>query len=116
MTSDTDHTLPGKAGLYFSCAALNDAGWQQEHEARARLERWCAYCGQTACYGYGVTLKDDGVWTCADASCRSSAEDEIARRLCPPPPGEPLIPPPSTKGGCPAQPVTETPDLFGAAA
>jgi hypothetical protein len=103
MTSETDHTLPGPAGLFFSCEALNEAGWQQEHEARARLERWCQFCGQSACYGYGETISSEGILTCSDASCRSSAEAEIARRNCPSPLAKP--------SDIPAEP-----DLFGEAA
>lgn len=80
---EADHTLPGKAGLYFRTDELSPIGLHQEHQARSRLERWCSFCGQSACYGFGVSLKDDGVWSCADASCRSAAEAEIARRECP---------------------------------
>jgi hypothetical protein len=103
MNSETDHTLPGPAGLFFSCEALNEAGWQQETAARTRLEHWCSQCGQTACYGYGVSMRDDGLWSCADASCRSAAEAEIARRNCPSPLAKP--------SDIPAEP-----DLFGEAA
>jgi hypothetical protein len=103
MTSETDHTLPGKAGLFFDCSQLTDAGWQQERAARQSLERWCSYCGQTACYGYGVSLSEEGTWSCSDASCRSSAEAEIARRNCPSPLAKPSD-------------ETATLDLFGEAA
>lgn len=101
--SDADPTQPGKAGLFFDCSRLTASGWHQEHQARSRLERWCAFCGQSACYGFGVSLKDDGVWSCADASCQAAAEAEIARRDCPPPPDKPSD-------------DTAEPDLFGAAA
>jgi hypothetical protein len=87
--SDVVQTVAGKAGLFRDCSRLTDAGWQQEHAARQFLERWCHSCGLSACYGYGVTLKDDGVWSCADADCRASAEAEIARRDCPSPPAKP---------------------------
>lgn len=89
MSAETDHTQPGKAGLYYRTEALTDGGWQQENAARASLERWCHSCGQSAGYGFGVTLKDDGLWSCADADCRASAEAEIARRDCPAPPAKP---------------------------
>jgi hypothetical protein len=105
MAMETDHTLPGKAGLFFSCEALNEAGWQQEHKARQSLERWCHSCGLSACYGFSVTFKDDGVCACSDASCRSSAEVEIAQRLCPSP-----LAKPSDETAAP------TLDLFGKAA
>ena len=100
---DADHTLPDPAGLFFSCENLNAPGWHQEHTARTRLERWCSQCGQSACYGFGVSLKDDGLWTCSEPSCIAFAEAEIARRNCP----SPL-----------AKPSDETaePDLFGRAA
>lgn len=89
MSAETDHTLPGLAGLWFGTTDLTDAGWQQEHAARTTLERWCHSCGLSACYGFGVTLKDDGLWSCSDAECRASAEAEIARRGCPSPPAKP---------------------------
>ncbi len=103
MSAETDHSYPGKAGLFFDCSRLSASGWHQEHQARSRLERWCASCGQRACYGFGVTLKDDGVWSCGDASCQASAEAEIAHRDCPSPPAKPSD-------------DTAIPDLFGAAA
>jgi hypothetical protein len=71
--SDLLDTLPGPAGLFRSVANLSSVGWQQEREARARLERWCVGCGQTASFGYGVTLTSDGAWSCADADCRALA-------------------------------------------
>lgn len=103
MAMEADHSYPGKAGLFFDCSRLTDAGWHQEHQARSRLERWCAFCGQSACYGFDVSLKDDGVWSCADAFCQSAAEAEIARRDCPSPPAKPSD-------------DTATLDLFGRAA
>jgi hypothetical protein len=121
--SDVLDILPGPAGLFRFTDNLSTAGWQQDREARARLERWCASCGQSACYGFGVSLKDDGTWTCADASCVASAEAEIAQRCggasacdvtasgaaVPQMPSAPL-----------AKPIDETAapvlDLFGAAA
>jgi len=87
--ADADHSYPGKAGLFFDCSRLTDAGWQQEQAARTTLERWCHSCGLSACYGFGVTLKDDGLWSCSDIDCRASAEAEIARRECPAPPAKP---------------------------
>jgi hypothetical protein len=72
--TDLLDTLPGPAGLFRFTDNLSSAGWQQEREARARLERWCASCGQSACYGYGVTLASDGCWSCADPECRAAAE------------------------------------------
>ena len=89
MSTETDHTQPGQAGLYFRTDDLTDGGWQQEHAARQSLEHWCHSCGLCACYGFGVTLKDEGVWACSDADCRASAEAEIARRDCPAPPAKP---------------------------
>lgn len=80
MTSETDITQPGKAGLYFCTDRLTDAGWQQEREARAKLEKWCAFCGQIARFGYGGSLHEVGVWACGDADCRQSAEAEVDRR------------------------------------
>lgn len=103
MSDETDHTLPGFAGLYFQTDALTDAGWQQEHTARQSLERWCSQCGQSACYGFGVSLSEEGTWSCFDASCRASAEVESARRLCPSPLAKPSD-------------ETDTRDLFGGAA
>ncbi|MGX9980679.1 hypothetical protein [Methylobacterium fujisawaense] len=103
MSTESDHTLPGKAGLYFRTEALTASGWHQEHQARSRLERWCFDCGQSACYGFGVSLTDDGVWSCGDASCQAAAEAEIARRGCPSPLAKPSDEP-------------ATLDLFGAAA
>ena len=89
MSEDLDTTLPGKAGLFFDCSQLTDAGWQQEQSARQSLERWCSYCGQSACYGFGVSLKDDGLWSCAEPSCVASVEAEIAQRNCPSPLAKP---------------------------
>ena len=103
MTAETDLTLPGPAGLFFRCDDLTPAGWQQERTARQSLERWCSYCGQRSCYGFGETLTTAGVLTCADPSCIASAEAEIARRDCPSPPAEPSD-------------DTATIDLFGRAA
>lgn len=103
MAEASDFTMPGPAGLFFSCEELNEAGWLVEHEARFRLERWCQGCGQSACYGFGVTLKDIGAWSCSDASCIASAEAEIARRNCPSPPPKPSN-------------AEATRDLFGEAA
>jgi hypothetical protein len=76
--SDLLDTLPGPAGLFRSVANLSSVGWQQEREARARLERWCVGCGQTASFGYGVTLTSDGAWSCADPDCRAAAEAATA--------------------------------------
>lgn len=71
---DLDITRPGPAGLFYRTDNLTASGWQQEHRARARLERWCSQCGQRAVYGYGETLTTDGVLSCADADCRIAAE------------------------------------------
>jgi hypothetical protein len=79
--TDLLDTLPGPAGLFFRTGELSSAGWQLEHAARARLERWCAFCGQSACYGYGVTLASEGVWSCADADCQALAEARAASPL-----------------------------------
>jgi len=89
MKRPFDPTQPGPAGLFFRTENLSSIGWQQEHAARARLERWCHFCGQRSCYGYGETLTTAGVLTCADPSCIASAEAEIARRDCPSPPAKP---------------------------
>lgn len=78
--SDLDMTRPGPAGLFYQTDNLTASGWQQEHRARARLERWCSQCGQRAVYGYGETLTTDGVLACADASCRAAAEAAAAER------------------------------------
>lgn len=90
--SDLEQTLAGKAGLFFQVDRLTDSGWQQEQSARQSLERWCAYCGQSSCYGFGETLTTAGILSCADPSCIASAEAEIARRDCPAPPAKPLTP------------------------
>ena len=103
MADEFSQVMPGKAGLFFSCEELNEAGWLVEHEARQRLERWCAYCGQSSCYGFGETLTTAGILTCADPSCIASAEAEIARRDCPAPPAKPSK-------------ADAAPDLFGRAA
>lgn len=100
---EADHSYPGKAGLFFDCSRLTASGGQQEHAARARLERWCSGCGQSACYGFGVSLKDDGVWSCAEADCMAEAETKARVRDCPSPPGKPSN-------------AEATTDLFGAAA
>jgi hypothetical protein len=89
MSRQFDPTVAGPAGLFFRTGNLSSVGWQQEHEARASLERWCAYCGQSSCYGFGETLTTAGVLSCADPSCIASAEAEIARRDCPAPPAKP---------------------------
>lgn len=102
---DITQTVAGPAGLFFDCSRLTDSGWQQEQSARQSLERWCAYCGQSSCYGFGETLTTAGVLSCADPSCIASAEDEIARRDCPAPPAKPLSPA-----------SHKAPDLFGEAA
>jgi hypothetical protein len=81
--------LPGPAGLYFDGDRLTPAARQQDLIARQSLERWCAYCGQSSCYGFGETLTTAGILTCADPSCIASAEAEIARRDCPAPPAKP---------------------------
>lgn len=114
MTSTFDPTVPGPAGIFFDPKDLTPAGWQQEHEARARLERWCAYCGQSACYGFGVSLKDDGVWTCADPDCRRAAEAQVTQE-------QGQVAQNGAQRHCPsllAKPSDETiePDLFGEAA
>ena len=101
--SDLEQTLAGKAGLFFQVDRLTDSGWQQEQSARQSLERWCAYCGQSSCYGFGETLTTAGVLSCADSSCIASAEAEIARRDCPAPPAKPSK-------------ADAAPDLFGEAA
>lgn len=80
MTTELDITVPGPAGLYRFVSDLTDAGWQQEREARAKLEKWCAFCGQIARFGYGVSLHEVGVWACGEPDCRSSAEAEADRR------------------------------------
>lgn len=103
--SDLEQTLAGKAGLFFQVDRLTDSGWQQEQSARQSLERWCAYCGQSSCYGFGETLTTAGILSCADPSCIASAEAEIARRDCPAPPAKPLTPA-----------SHKAPDLFGEAA
>jgi hypothetical protein len=90
--TDLLDTLPGPAGLFRFTDNLSSAGWQQEREARARLERWCANCGQPACYGYGETLRTPGVLSCADPECRAAAEAATAPE------------------------VPKQPDLFGVAA
>lgn len=100
MRPTPDPTLPGPAGLFFRTENLSPIGWHQEHQARSHLERWCHSCGQSACYGFGVSLKDDGVWSCADADCRRAAEAQVAQkqgqvaqddtqRRCPSPPAKP---------------------------
>lgn len=94
---------PGKAGLWFRTDHLSSAGWQQEHQARSRLERWCHSCGQSACFGFGETLKTDGVLSCADPDCQASAETKARERVCPSPPAKPSN-------------AEATLDLFGAAA
>jgi hypothetical protein len=71
--TDLLDTLPGPAGLFRYVDNLSSVGWQQEREARALLERWCVGCGQTASHGYGVTLADDGHWSCADPDCQALA-------------------------------------------
>lgn len=101
--SDLEQTLAGKAGLFFQVDRLTDSGWQQEQSARQSLERWCAYCGQSSCYGFGETLTTAGILSCADPSCIASAEAEIARRDCPAPPAKPSK-------------ADAAPDLFGRAA
>lgn len=101
--SDADPTLPGPAGLFRHADGLSSSGWQQEKAARARLERWCSGCGQSACYGFGVSLKDDGVWSCADPDCMAEAETKARERDCPPPPAKPSN-------------AEATTDLFGKAA
>lgn len=103
MSADLDATLPGKAGLFFDCSRLSPSGWHQEHQARSRLERWCAFCGQRSSYGFGETLSSEGVLSCSDPSCMAAAEAEIARRDCPSPPAKPSD-------------DTAEPDLFGKAA
>ncbi|MET3481572.1 hypothetical protein ABIC70_001079 [Methylobacterium sp. 1973] len=75
--------------MFFRTESLSPIGWQQEHAARARLERWCFGCGQSACYGFGVSLKDDGVWSCAEADCMAEAETKARERDCPSPPAKP---------------------------
>ena len=90
MSRQSDPTAAGPAGLFFRTDNLSSIGWQQENAARQSLERWCHACGLSGCYGFGVTLKDDGVWSCVDGDCRASAEAEIARRNCPAPPAKPL--------------------------
>ncbi|WP_149313517.1 hypothetical protein [Methylobacterium sp. P1-11] len=104
-----DPTVPGRAGLYFNLRLLSRnahiAAIPGERAAREALERWCHFCGQRSCYGFGETLTTAGILTCADASCRSSAEAEIARRLCPSP-----LAKPSDETAAP------TLDLFGRAA
>lgn len=109
MSEHTDKSKPGPAGLYFSLRLLSRnahiAAIPSERTAREALERWCAYCGQSSCYGFGETLTTAGILSCADPSCIASAETEIARRDCPAPPAKPLTTA-SHKG----------PDLFGEAA
>lgn len=103
MSAEPDHTLPGPAGLFFRTDQLSAAGWHQEHQARSRLERWCSNCGQSACYGFGETLKTEGVLSCADPECRAAAERAVAQRDCPSPPAKPINP-------------NSEPDLFGESA
>lgn len=103
MKPPSDPTQPGSAGLFFRTENLSPIGWQQEHAARARLERWCSGCGQSACYGFGVSLKDDGVWSCAEADCMAEAETKARERDCPSPPAKPSN-------------AEATTDLFGEAA
>lgn len=118
--ADIIQTLAGKAGLFRDCSRLTASGWQQEQSARQSLERWCAYCGQSSCYGFGETLTTVGVLTSAEPACVAQAEAwlagsiapvrkpdaaEIARRDCPAPPAKPLTPA-----------SHKAPDLFGEAA
>lgn len=101
--ADFVQTVAGPAGLFFDPSNLTDSGWQQEQSARQSLERWCAYCGQSSCYGFGETLTTAGILSCADPSCIASAEAEIARRDCPAPPAK-------------LSKADAAPDLFGRAA
>ncbi|TXN40063.1 hypothetical protein [Methylobacterium sp. WL7] len=111
--SDLEQTLAGKAGLFFRVDRLTDSGWQQEQSARQSLERWCAYCGQSSCYGFGETLTTAGVLTCSDPSCIASAEAEIASKDRVQSAREVSSEAPPAK---PHTPVTDTLDLFGEAA
>ncbi len=101
--TDADPTLPGKAGLYFRTENLSPIGWQQEHQARSRLERWCSECGQRACFGFGETLRTEGILSCSAPDCMDAAEATARERDCPSPPAKPSN-------------AEATLDLFGAAA
>ncbi|WP_345820461.1 hypothetical protein ABC766_00200 [Methylobacterium fujisawaense] len=101
--SDADPTQPGPAGLFFRTDRLSASGWHQEHQARSRLERWCSECGQRACYGFGETLRSEGVLSCSGPDCMDAAEATARERDCPSPPAKPSD-------------DTAAPDLFGAAA
>lgn len=101
--SDADPTKPGPAGLFRYRDDLSPAGWQQERQASARLERWCSVCGLSACYGFGETRKTVGILSCADPDCMAEAETKARERDGPSPPAKPSN-------------AEATPDLFGAAA
>ena len=111
-----DYTKPGPAGLYFDLRRLTRnahiAAIPGERTARQALEHWCATCGQSACYGYGMTLGSEGVWSCADADCRAAGEAWAAERdaadrapVEAPKPPQPL----------PAEPLQPLMDLFAIA-
>lgn len=84
MSRDFDISRPHPgSGLIFSGEPAPHAE-VGERAARHALLHFCAACGcSDACFGFGVTSRTEGLWSCNDADCLAQVRAEANRAVQP---------------------------------